>query len=86
MHMSLPRETQQIDRIIEAFAVRYEDCEAGLFTHKGDQACYNGRYTPLTCRQHVRLGIFNDDAPYGCVQQAQQEQDDKTGLRAKHAH
>jgi len=35
MHMSLPRETQQIDRIIEAFAVRYEDCEPGLFSHKG---------------------------------------------------
>jgi len=35
MHMSLPRETQQIDRIIEAFSVRYEDCEPGLFIQKG---------------------------------------------------
>lgn len=35
MHVSLPRETQQIDRIIEAFAQRYEDCEPGLFLSKG---------------------------------------------------
>ena len=34
MHMSLPRETQQIDRVIEAFAVRYEECEPDLFTSK----------------------------------------------------
>ena len=35
MHMSLPRETQQIDRVIEAFAARYEECEPGLFLQKG---------------------------------------------------
>jgi Sec7-like guanine-nucleotide exchange factor len=35
MHMSLPKETQQIDRVVEAFAVRYEQCEPGLFKDKG---------------------------------------------------
>lgn len=35
MHMSLPKETQQIDRVIEAFANRYEQCEPGLFESKG---------------------------------------------------
>ncbi|WVQ63311.1 uncharacterized protein L199_001463 [Kwoniella botswanensis] len=34
MHMSLPKETQQIDRVIEAFSKRYEECEPGLFGHK----------------------------------------------------
>ncbi|WVF68224.1 hypothetical protein IAT40_002989 [Kwoniella sp. CBS 6097] len=34
MHMSLPKETQQIDRVIEAFAQRYEACEPGLFGQK----------------------------------------------------
>ncbi|WVQ85950.1 hypothetical protein IAT38_008118 [Cryptococcus sp. DSM 104549] len=34
MHMSLPRETQQIDRVIEAFAKQYEQCEPGLFGQK----------------------------------------------------
>ena len=33
--MSLPKETQQIDRVVEAFAVRYEQCEPGLFKDKG---------------------------------------------------
>jgi len=36
MHMSLPKETQQIDRVVEAFAVRYEQCEPGLFKDKGE--------------------------------------------------
>ncbi|WWC72577.1 uncharacterized protein I206_106539 [Kwoniella pini CBS 10737] len=34
MHMSLPRETQQIDRVIEAFSKRYEECEPHLFGSK----------------------------------------------------
>ncbi|WVR08533.1 hypothetical protein IAU60_005588 [Kwoniella sp. DSM 27419] len=34
MHISLPKETQQIDRVIEAFAQRYEQCEPGLFGAK----------------------------------------------------
>ncbi|OCF33689.1 hypothetical protein I316_04763 [Kwoniella heveanensis BCC8398] len=34
MHISLPKETQQIDRVIEAFAQRYEACEPGLFGQK----------------------------------------------------
>ena len=39
MHMSLPKETQQIDRVVEAFAVRYEQCEPGLFKDKGESPC-----------------------------------------------
>ena len=35
MDVGLPRETQQIDRVIEAFAARYEDCNPGLFTNSG---------------------------------------------------
>ncbi|RXK41973.1 hypothetical protein M231_00694 [Tremella mesenterica] len=31
LQMSLPKETQQIDRVIEAFATRYEECEPLLF-------------------------------------------------------
>lgn len=35
MQISLPKETQQIDRVLEAFAKRYEVCEPGLFGSKG---------------------------------------------------
>jgi len=35
MDLSLPKETQQIDRVIETFAQRYDVCEPGLFGTKG---------------------------------------------------
>jgi Sec7-like guanine-nucleotide exchange factor len=35
LRMSLPKETQQIDRVIEAFSQRYEACEPGLFGTSG---------------------------------------------------
>lgn len=35
MHMALPRETQQIDRVMEAFAARYSRCNRGLFATDG---------------------------------------------------
>ena len=35
MHVDLPRETQQIDRVIEAFARRYLDCNSDLFMSEG---------------------------------------------------
>lgn len=31
MEASLPTETQQIDRVMEAFAIRYNSCNPGLF-------------------------------------------------------
>ncbi|PVG04822.1 hypothetical protein CPB86DRAFT_721318 [Serendipita vermifera] len=37
MHLSLPRETQQIDRVMEAFASRYNHCNPDLFV-ESDQA------------------------------------------------
>ncbi|KAG8811794.1 hypothetical protein FRC17_002321 [Serendipita sp. 399] len=35
MDLSLPRETQQIDRVMEAFAARYTECNPGLFSQPG---------------------------------------------------
>jgi Sec7-like guanine-nucleotide exchange factor len=32
---SLPKETQQIDRVMEAFAKRYNDCHPGLLKDQG---------------------------------------------------
>jgi hypothetical protein len=34
MDLSLPKETQQIDRVVETFAARYDACEPGLFGSK----------------------------------------------------
>ena len=35
MDVGLPRETQQIDRVMEAFAARYLQCHMNLFTSDG---------------------------------------------------
>lgn len=35
MDLSLPKETQQIDRVMEAFAKRYDECSPGLFASDG---------------------------------------------------
>ena len=36
MHVGLPRETQQIDRVIESFATRYSQCNPGLIVPQGN--------------------------------------------------
>jgi Sec7-like guanine-nucleotide exchange factor len=35
MDVGLPRETQQIDRVMEAFAKRYQQCNTDLFVSDG---------------------------------------------------
>jgi Sec7-like guanine-nucleotide exchange factor len=39
MVVALPRETQQIDRVVEAFAKRYVECQQGLFLDPGANTC-----------------------------------------------
>ena len=41
MHLGLPRETQQIDRVMEAFAARYLACNPGLFASDGKRLFLN---------------------------------------------
>ena len=40
MDVGLPRETQQIDRVMEAFAERYRQCHPHLFVSEGDKHVY----------------------------------------------
>lgn len=40
MDLALPRETQQIDRVMEAFASRYNECNTGLFAQAGMYLCF----------------------------------------------
>ena len=35
MEVELPKETQQIDRVLQSFANRYQECNPGLFTSPG---------------------------------------------------
>lgn len=36
MDVGLPKETQQIDRVVEAFAQRYCECNRNIFTSDGE--------------------------------------------------
>jgi Sec7-like guanine-nucleotide exchange factor len=36
MDVRLPRETQQIDRVMEAFARRYNECNDGIWGQEGE--------------------------------------------------
>ncbi len=55
MDVSLPRETQQIDRVIEAFAARYMQCNPDLYTSKGICPCV---FSPSS------FSHFRSDHPY----------------------
>ena len=35
MEVDLPKETQQIDRVLQGFADRYQECNPGIFSASG---------------------------------------------------
>lgn len=45
MDVGLPRETQQIDRVMEAFASRYYESHSNLYTSAGEQQILISRQT-----------------------------------------
>lgn len=57
MDVGLPRETQQIDRVMEAFAGRYRHCNPALFTSEGKK--FPMIYGPLINQLITQL-----DQPY----------------------
>lgn len=46
MEVELPKETQQIDRVLQSFANRYHECNPGVFASTGEFYRYN---TSLWC-------------------------------------
>lgn len=49
MDVGLPRETQQIDRVMEAFAARYRQCHLNLFTSDGEVVPLSEAIVKLIC-------------------------------------
>jgi Sec7-like guanine-nucleotide exchange factor len=41
LEVGLPKETQQIDRVIEAFAKRYIQCNPSLYLSEGNNSQYD---------------------------------------------
>ena len=58
MDVGLPRETQQIDRVVEAFAARYVQCNPNLFSSDGESILGLHFWTPLI------ICVFDIDHPY----------------------
>jgi hypothetical protein len=67
MEVGLPRETQQIDRVMEAFASRYMFCNPRIFTSEGiNHIVFNSK---LTCslfsqRPSLHIGLQLDYVAY----------------------
>lgn len=83
MEVELPKETQQIDRFLQAFADRYHECNPGIFASTGmtHPAMFTSTFLcpfsycslpELTfCRSSIFHCILNLDSSHRCVQQEQ---------------
>lgn len=70
MDVGLPRETQQIDRVMEAFAVRYRECHPNLYISEGMyHALISSLLVPL---RFYRSPVYNRfqsyNAAHRCIQ------------------
>lgn len=73
MEVELPKETQQIDRVLQGFADRYHECNPGIFASTG--ICESFASSPcvshslrganfLSCRPSILHCIFHSDSSY----------------------
>ena len=69
MDLCLPKETQQIDRVMEAFAKRYTECNPGLFVSEGAYSNLRGETRALNWKDRscVYPGVQSDDVAHRCL-------------------
>ena len=78
MDVGLPKETQQIDRVMEAFADRYSQCNPGLFISTGVFIRFDFESMfDVGCRSSLHPGILLDYVAHGRFQQVKQEENDQ---------
>ena len=63
MVVSLPKETQQIDRVMEAFANRYDQCHPGLLKESGKSECCP-TWESRACADHSSLQTTPTSSPF----------------------
>ena len=56
MQVELPKETQQIDRVLQGFADRYHECNPGIYINPG--SCIS-LTLPVLANEFNRQGIFH---------------------------
>lgn len=75
MEVGLPRETQQIDRVMEAFAARYRQCNPDLFISDGETDIVLSMQGPQAqfsiSRSSVHPGVQSHHVTHGRLQQIQ---------------
>lgn len=75
MEVGLPRETQQIDRVMEAFAARYRQCNPDLFISDGETDIVLSMQGPQAqfsiYRSSVHPGVQSHHVTHGRLQQIQ---------------
>jgi hypothetical protein len=70
MEVGLPRETQQIDRVIEAFAFRYTQCNPNFFLLEGEIFSHplSSSNSKFLQRSRICPSLQFDHVTYGCFQ------------------
>jgi hypothetical protein len=79
MQVELPKETQQIDRVLQGFADRYHECNPGIYINTGKLRPVITIAPVLTiCRQSLLHLLLHHHPPYRLLQQEQQTEDATT--------
>jgi hypothetical protein len=81
MQVELPKETQQIDRVLQGFADRYHECNPGIYINTGEPKVTSYINMPLTKRRQSLFHLILHHHPtYRRLQQEQQEENVKARL------
>lgn len=81
MQVELPKETQQIDRLLQGFADRYHECNPGIYINTGMfERAIKHWHILTSCRQSILHFLFRHHPAHRLLQQEQQTQDAKERL------
>lgn len=70
MQVELPKETQQIDRVLQGFSDRYHECNPGIYINPGVSSAALAKARLLTlCRQSLLHLVLHCDSTYRLLQQ-----------------
>jgi hypothetical protein len=84
MQVELPKETQQIDRVLQGFSDRYHECNPGIYINPGRFCLSLRRGRQLIVRRQGILHIlFHCNLAHRCLQQEQQAENAKGRLHQK---
>jgi len=69
--IDLPKETQQIDRVVQSFADRYHECNPGIFSDSGTCVVVHIKPILIKCRENILYLILTPTIAERLFQQEQ---------------